>query len=173
MSTESLDFFQPGRTYTRNLPFAAPEVCPSFQCVAVAEHPTRGTRRALGFERQGANAPWASSSLRDEEWADGWVEVTAPGESAQPAELTVYRASHDSIVMGLYTTATEARAHCVAEERRAWAKFSPPVFDWIEDDEDGVAELVTVTEDGETETETGYVVTPLTVASAYDEDGDE
>lgn len=88
-------------------------------------------------------------------------------------EWTAYRAEHDSIVMGLYTTASEARAHCVAEERLAWAKFSPPVFDWIEDDEDGVAELVTVDEDGGTETITGYVVTPLTVASEYDPDADE
>lgn len=86
---------------------------------------------------------------------------------------TVYRASHDSIVMGLYTTAAEARAHCVAEERRTWAKNAAPVFDWIEDEEDGVAELVTVAEDGETEPVTGYVVTALEVASKYDEEADE
>lgn len=96
-----------------------------------------------------------------------------PDGDGETAELTVYRASHESIVMGLYTTPTEARAHCVAEERRTWAQGAAPVFDWIEDEEDGVAELVTVDEDGETETVTGYVVTPLTVASAYDEDGDE
>lgn len=88
------------------------------------------------------------------------------GESG-PA-LTVYRASHDSLVMGLYTTATEARAHCMAEERREWASDANPVFDWIEDEEDDVAELVTVAEDGETETVTGYVVTALEVASKYD-----
>lgn len=92
---------------------------------------------------------------------------------AAATPLTVYRASHDSIVMGLYTTATEARAHCVAEERRTWAKGAAPVFDWIEDEEDGVAELVTVDEDGETETITGYVVTTLEVASVYDEEADE
>lgn len=100
-------------------------------------------------------------------------DTGTPGESAQPADLTVYRAEYDSIVMGLYTTASEARAHCVAEERRAWASFENPTFDWIEDEEDGVAELVTVDEDGETETITGYVVTPLTVASEYDEEADE
>jgi hypothetical protein len=101
------------------------------------------------------------------------VEKATPTDEATPADLTVYRASHDSIVMGLYTTATEARAHCVAEERRAWAKGESTVFDWIEDEDDGVAELVTVTEDGETETVTGYVVTALTVAAAYDEEADE
>lgn len=87
--------------------------------------------------------------------------------------LTVYRASHDSIVMGLYTTATEARAHCVAEERRSWAKGEATAFDWIEDEEDGVAELVTVDEDGESETVTGYVVEALEVASKYDPEADE
>ena len=82
--------------------------------------------------------------------------------------LVVYRASHDSIVMGLYTTAAEARKHCESELRREWPNS---LLDWIEDEEDGVAELVAESADGETAT--GYVVTPLEVASAYDEDGDE
>ena len=102
------------------------------------------------------------------------AELRRMASEAVPAtDLTIYRASHDSIVMGIYTTATEARAHCVAEERRTWAKSENPVFDWIEDEEDGVAELVTVSEDGETETVTGYVVTALTVASAYDPEADQ
>ncbi|MEU2340113.1 hypothetical protein ABZ608_42420 [Streptomyces sp. NPDC013172] len=97
------------------------------------------------------------------------------GAPMQPGETVpkVYRAQHDSIAMGLYTTATEARAHCVAEERRTWSTGANPVFDWIEDEEDGVAELVTVAEDGETETVTGYIVTALEVAAAYDPDADE
>lgn len=85
----------------------------------------------------------------------------------------VYRASHESIPMGLYTTAAEARAHCVAEERRSWSKGEAIVFDWIEDEEDGVAELVTVDEDGETEAITGYVVEAVEVASKYDPEADE
>lgn len=94
-------------------------------------------------------------------------------EGTPTPELTVYRASHESIVMGLYTTPAEARAHCVAEERRTWAASAAPVFNWIEDTEDdGVAELVTVAEDGETETLTGYIVTALEVASRYDEGAD-
>ncbi|MCI3153190.1 hypothetical protein ELQ39_15765 [Streptomyces sp. GB4-14] len=76
------DFFEPGHTYTVNEPFTAPEVRPHFQCVAVAVHPTTGNRRAFGFEQRTANAPWASASLRDEEWADGWVDVTEAGETA-------------------------------------------------------------------------------------------
>lgn len=87
-------------------------------------------------------------------------------------ETVVYRASHDSIVMGLYTTAAAARAHCEAEERRTWSKSVALTFDWIEDEEDGVAEL-TVTADQDNEGVTGYVVTALTVASEYDEEADE
>ncbi|MFI2911155.1 hypothetical protein ACG2OD_23350 [Streptomyces sp. PDY-4] len=83
--------------------------------------------------------------------------------------LTVYRASHDSIQMGLYLTAAAARAHCEAEERRA--NSSEATFDWIEDEEDGVAELVAETVLGEEST--GYVVTALEVASAYNEEADE
>jgi hypothetical protein len=103
------------------------------------------------------------------------LQQATPGTPLEPGETVpkVYRASHESIVMGLYTTAAEARAHCVAEERRAWSRGVNPVFDWIEDEEDGVAELVTVAEDGETETITGYVVTALEVASKYDEEADE
>lgn len=87
----------------------------------------------------------------------------------EPAELTVYRASHDSIVMGLYTTAEAARAHCEADMRRDLPTVS---LDWIEDEEeeDCVAELVAAV--GEDERPTGFVVTALAVASAYDEDGD-
>jgi hypothetical protein len=89
----------------------------------------------------------------------------------QAAPLTVYRASHDSITFGLYTTAEAAREHCEAYERRDWAKFENPTFDWIEDEEDGVAEL-TVWVGGE-ECTTGYVVTTLEVASKYDPEADE
>lgn len=97
-------------------------------------------------------------------------KATPEGATATP-ELTVYRASHDSIVMGLYTTAAAAREHCEAEERRSWAKFENPTFDWIEDDEDGVAELTAWV--GGEECTTGYEVTALEVASAYDGEADE
>lgn len=109
---------------------------------------------------------------------------------ARVAELTVYRASHDSIVMGLYTTRDAARAHCEAQFRRELpaavsgvsadgkrfegrgAVTDDSSFDWIEDEEDGVAELIAATADG-IEVETGYVVTALTVQAAYDEEADE
>lgn len=87
------------------------------------------------------------------------------------ASRVVYRAEHESIVMGLYTNREAAQAHCEAEERRAWAAVESLSFDWIEDEEDGVAEL-TVWADGE-ECTTGYVVTALEVAAEYDEEADE
>ena len=101
------------------------------------------------------------------------LQQATPGTPMEPGETvpTMYRASHDSIVMGLYTTAASAREHCEAEERRSWAKAESPVFDWIEDEEDGVAEL-TAWVGGEERT-TGYVVTALEVASEYDEETDE
>lgn len=103
--------------------------------------------------------------------ARGAVRPTQPPSEAGAAPtLTVYRASHDSIVMGLYTTAAAARAHCEAEERRTWLKADIPNFDWIEDEEDGVAEMTAWI--GGEETVTGYIVTALEVASAYDEEAD-
>ncbi|MFF7880942.1 hypothetical protein ACH40F_08315 [Streptomyces sp. NPDC020794] len=95
----------------------------------------------------------------------GWLTPAAT------SEVTVYRASHDSIGMGLYTTAAAAREHCEAEERRSWGAGQPPTFDWIEDEDDGVAEMTAWV--GGEECATGYVVTPLEVASAYDEEADE
>ncbi|MYW48840.1 hypothetical protein GT346_42900 [Streptomyces sp. SID161] len=98
--------------------------------------------------------------------------LQSPEIAAELEQLrTVYRASHDSIVMGLYTTAAAARKHCEAEEQRAWSTSSSPTFDWIEDEEDSVAEM-TVWVGGE-ETATGYVVTAQQVASDYDEGADE
>ncbi|MFE0819115.1 hypothetical protein [Streptomyces sp. NPDC058847] len=86
----------------------------------------------------------------------------------EAAPRTVYRASYDSIPMGLYTTAAEARRHCETELRREWPNS---LLDWVEDEEDDVAELVAENADGQTET--GYVVTALEVAAAYDEEADE
>jgi hypothetical protein len=99
-------------------------------------------------------------------------------------ELTVYRASHDSIVFGHYTTAAAAREHCETVVRREHSDSSVVRLWWREDEdtvdqpEDGEQELIehvkssAVPGPGYTRP-TGYVVTPLTVASAYDEEADE
>ncbi|MGI5444005.1 hypothetical protein ACQEV4_43690 [Streptomyces shenzhenensis] len=69
------EFFRPGRTYIRNLPFRALEDVPGFECVGVSVHPTKGTLRAFGFERPGAGSPWVSAAQHMEKWADGWVDL--------------------------------------------------------------------------------------------------
>src|SRR5690606_3954321 len=96
----------------------------------------------------------------------------------EAAQGTVYRASHDSIVMGLYTSREAARAHCETVLRHEIGDKG--VLGWIPDDGSDLApeELFifgpSVDEDGfPRETDTGYVVTPLEVAAAYDPDGDE
>lgn len=128
--------------------------------------------QAAKFKRQrGERTKFLATVSAELERTKARVAELEQQPAATQGDLTIYWASHDSIVMGLYTTAAEARAHCVAEERRS--RSTPCVFDWIEDEEDGVAELVVVAEDGDPEDITGYVVTALTVASAYDPDGDE
>ncbi|WP_240963936.1 hypothetical protein [Streptomyces sp. C1-2] len=91
------------------------------------------------------------------------------GEEAAPT--TVYRASHDSIVMGLYTSREAAMHHCEAHELRD--DPVSPMF-W-RTDEDGTAELFRelVPRSPGAESATGFVVTPLEVAASYDEGADE
>ncbi|NUS58511.1 MAG: hypothetical protein HOV66_27215, partial [Streptomycetaceae bacterium] len=101
------------------------------------------------------------------------LQQATVGAEAQAGETApkVYRPSHDAIPMGLYLTAAAAREHCEDEERRSWMAGTDLTFDWIEDDEDGVAELVI--EDGGEEVTTGYVVTALEISAAYDREADE
>ncbi len=92
----------------------------------------------------------------------------------EAAPATVYRAEHpdSGITLGHYGTETAARAHCEATERRSWLTGTSLTFDWIEDDEDRVAELV-VTAGQNEESTTGYIVTALELDSEYDEAADE
>jgi hypothetical protein len=101
-------------------------------------------------------------------WVDG-IALLAGLPTGSGADLTVYRAEHDSIRIGLYTTAEAARAHCEAYVSDEYAASVSILFDWIgdEDDPEEPWELV-VQVDGGDEQPTGYVVTPLTVAAGYD-----
>ncbi|MEU2111862.1 hypothetical protein [Streptomyces sp. NPDC019507] len=98
-----------------------------------------------------------------------------PGQ--QLPALTVYRASHDSIVMGLYTSREAAREHCETLTRREVGPAG--TLGWIPDDgsPDAPEELSVFGPDGDAEgpdeTCTGYVVTPLEIASKYDPEADE
>ncbi|MFC8435182.1 hypothetical protein [Streptomyces sp. NPDC057253] len=180
------EFFRSGRLYTRDLPFRAPEDCPNFECVGVASHPSKeNALRAFGFEQPGAGQPWASIAQRSEEWDEGWIDLgpikpdrltrtLAPTQAlreenqGEAPALVIYRAQWDTAPLGRYTTEAEARKHCEIHARR---DLPTATFDWIADEEDGVAELVAEL-DGE-ENPTGYVVTALEIASKYDPEADE
>jgi hypothetical protein len=77
-------FFTPGRAYTQDLPYRAPEDRPNFECLGVGMHPTKGSLRALGFEQPGVGRPWKSAAQRMEEWEEGWVDLGP----VQPDQLT-------------------------------------------------------------------------------------
>ncbi|MCG0066258.1 hypothetical protein L0F81_23700 [Streptomyces tricolor] len=102
------------------------------------------------------------------------VDAEARVAELEAAPTTVYRAEHpdSGITLGHYGTEAAARAHCEATERRSWPTGTTLAFDWIEDDEDRVAELV-VTAGQNEESTTGYIVTALELASEYDEGADE
>lgn len=105
----------------------------------------------------------------------------AQADAEPAAELTVYRASHESIDMGLYTSPEAAREHCETVLRREYDESTKASLWWRgseeAEDQDGEVELFAhVTPQGFDRGHTwrsGYVVTPLTVASAYDEEADE
>jgi hypothetical protein len=80
-ATATPDFFQKGRTYTRNLPYRAPELRPDFQCIGIGQHPTKDEPRAFGFYRDGSTSPWGSAALSTDRWADGWVEIVETEET--------------------------------------------------------------------------------------------
>ena len=112
-------------------------------------------------------------------WVEQGEKDTREGESTpQPAELVVYRASHESIVFGHYTTQEAARAHCETYARNEHLGEGELRLWWREDEdtvdqpEDGPAELIESTHPHYSRP-TGYVVTPLTVASEYDAEADE
>ncbi|MFI0768571.1 hypothetical protein ACH4TQ_27345 [Streptomyces sp. NPDC021218] len=138
-----------------------------------------GEYQATGTRQHEANAlsTMASKIARGAVrlFLDEAGKVTPTGAGiTQPAELTIYRASHDSIVMGLYTTREAAREHCEAEERSSWPGRTGITFAWIPDDSDPLSpEELSVFAGQNDESATGYVVTPLTVASEYDEEADE
>ncbi|MFE9921618.1 hypothetical protein ACFYQA_08545 [Streptomyces sp. NPDC005774] len=89
----------------------------------------------------------------------------------EAAQGTVYRASHDSIVMGLYTTREAAMHHCEAAITRD-PFFRTCSFFWAENEDGGVWRL-TAESTRDAKRATDYRVTALEVASEYDEEADE
>lgn len=90
----------------------------------------------------------------------------------ETAPLTVWRASHDSIPMGQYRSAREARAHCEDMVRCETPPGVGLAMEWWTDpDEPRVSELDAYV--GGEHQATGYYVTALTVEAVYDPDGPE
>jgi len=168
------EFFQPGRTYAHGQ-------TSQFRVEHVTRHPDHGHLRAIGWMKTGEPGAKWHGGFRDEGEFKGWIEIAdggdaVQGEAAQPAEVTIYRASHDSIVMGLYTTRDAAQTHCEAKVRQEEPEGSIQHLSWWADDTGDQAEYelhITPADPGALIHGTGYVVKPLTVAAAYDPDGDE
>ncbi|MGW1223051.1 hypothetical protein ACWD6O_25120 [Streptomyces californicus] len=112
------------------------------------------------------------------EWADALaalVGIDAALGTAAAVPATIYRAEHETIRVGHYTTEAEARRHCehlVSDEHPADTSL---LFTWagLGDDEDAEepSELV-VQVDGGPQGFTGYVVVPLDVATEFDPDAE-
>lgn len=127
----------------------------------------------------------AEEDPRDAE-GDGITRRIAPtqtlrdGDTAAEAPLFVYRAEHpdSGITLGTYSTREAACKHCETVARR---KGSTGLVAWVPDNGDALSpEELTFFDveycDGDdvpSQTCTGYVVTPLEIASEYDEEADE
>ncbi|MEU6661200.1 hypothetical protein [Streptomyces sp. NPDC046821] len=106
------------------------------------------------------------------------LDTEARVAELEAAPTTVYRAEHQDagITLGHYATQAAARAHCEAMVRQEEPAGSIRNMSWWADDigEDAVYELhFTPAETGSLIRGTGYVVTPLEVASEHDEEADE
>lgn len=92
---------------------------------------------------------------------------------SEVADLTVYRAGfagHD-IPLGTYRTREAARAHCEAFARREEPYAQQLAWYPETGDEDSAEGLFVVVAGAESDS--GYLVTPVTVASMYDEEAEE
>ncbi|MBM9620994.1 hypothetical protein [Streptomyces zhihengii] len=83
-----------------------------------------------------------------------------------PLRAYLTRYDHAPAPMGWYGTEAGARAHCEAELAAEHPGGTPPVPDWITDEEDGVAELVATF--GKGKETTGYHVVAIDLPAAYD-----
>jgi hypothetical protein len=100
------------------------------------------------------------------------AEQLAPKASAAPdGELVVYRAEHDVITIGYYTTRAAARDACEQQARESGLALDQP--HWVsegspltpEDTDPLAAEELLLADDSVC---TGYLVTPLEVQAAHD-----
>jgi hypothetical protein len=125
--------------------------------------------RALLRDKEQLQARVAELEAERHATNEALADVTVAQRSAGESPLMVFRASHDSIVMGHYTTREAAREHCETLMRRDVGEET--FLGWVPDHggDDAPEELC----HGEDVECSGYYVTPLEVSSTYDPDGDE
>lgn len=92
----------------------------------------------------------------------------------EAAPSVAYRASHDSITVGHYRTPDAARAHCEAylKQEEPYVQETSWVPDTTEGDNDMAPEALYMVVAG-AESDTGYLVTPLEIASEFDAGAEE
>ncbi|MEU9199447.1 hypothetical protein [Streptomyces sp. NPDC048332] len=138
---------------------------------ALREQPT-GARILDGLDELGEALVCGSDPDEVRSWIDG-ISLLADIDLTPDAGMTYYRASHDSITAGRYTTETAARRRCetlLSDEHLADTSL---IFDWIgdEDDPEEPREL-TVQINGGDEQPTGYVVQALRIEVEDDPDAE-
>ncbi|MFD4745012.1 hypothetical protein ACFWOS_06085 [Streptomyces rubiginosohelvolus] len=141
------------------------------------EQPT-GARLLDGLDELGEAAVCEDAEAMTE-WADALAALVGVDEglgAAATAPLTVYRAEHETIRVGHYTTEAAARRHCESLVSDEYPADRTLTYLWAglgdeDDDPEEPYELV-VQVDGGAQVFTGYVVVPLAVAVAYDPDAE-
>ncbi|MER6598931.1 hypothetical protein [Streptomyces parvus] len=146
---------------------------------ALREQPT-GARLLDGLDELG-EAVVCEDAREIAAWADALASLALIDDdlgitAAQaPPARTVYRAEHETIHVGHYTTETAARRHCEALVSNEHPADRALLYTWASLGDDGDSdepyELV-VQVDGGLQDFTGYVVVPLDVADAYDPDAE-
>jgi hypothetical protein len=137
---------------------------------ALREHPNAG-RILDGLDELG-EAVVCEDPAGARSWVDG-ISLLAGLPTAPDTGLTYYRASHESIVIGRYTTEAVARRRCETLLSDEHPDNTPLIFDWIGDESEPEDPWeLTVQINGGDEQPTGYVVHPLRIEAEFDPDTD-
>ncbi|MEU3507608.1 hypothetical protein ABZ733_06730 [Streptomyces longwoodensis] len=163
-------------------------VAPSQEQVAERMRARRTVRLAARAAELGRLRAHVEALLEERHRTNEWADDAAKALRRQRDRITeletaqafVYRAEHpdSGIVLGTYSKREAAAAHCEALARREGATG---LVSWVPDDSDALSpEELTFFDveycDGDdvpAQTCTGYVITPLEVASEYDAGAEE
>lgn len=111
---------------------------------------------------------FTTEALRFARRADG---TNDPAGNATPTRAFLPRCEGEPAPLGWYDNAAAARAHCEGLLSSEHPAGTALLWDWIEDEEAGVAELAVTVGKAE-ESPTGYSVITLELQSAYDPEAD-